>query len=87
MNDLNEQAKLQKQIDRDMEIIRNEDTFSSEKNTAEGRVAGRTEELAPLQTQISEREIVRGLKKKIWCDGDSNLSCGWCNDWCCHWCH
>ena len=56
LNDLKEQAELQKQNEQDRGIIRNQDTSPSEREAAEGRVEERQEELAQLRTQIEERE-------------------------------
>ena len=57
LDDLKEQeSELQHQNEEDQAIIQDQNASPSEKEAADGRVAERNEELARLQTQITERE-------------------------------
>jgi len=66
LDDLKEHvSELQRQNEEDQAIIQDENASPSDKETAEGRVAERNEELARLQTQIAERQRTRPLLERI----------------------
>jgi len=66
LDDLKEQeSELQHQNEEDQAIIQDQNASPSEKEAADGRVAERNEELARLQTQITEREGGRPLLERV----------------------
>ena len=66
LDDLNERkAELRQQNAEDQAIIDAEDASPSERQAAEARVEERNEELARLQTQITEREEAMPLRERV----------------------
>ena len=66
LDDLKEQeAELQRQNEEDQAVVDDENASPSDKQTAEGKVAERQEELARLRTQIDERERALPLRERV----------------------
>ena len=59
------ETELLQQNDQDQAIIDDPNASSSEKEAARDRIEERIERLAPLQTQIAEREETRPLRERI----------------------
>ena len=60
-----ERESLKRKIEEDRRIIEDENTSSSEREAAEGRVAENTDELSRLEPQIQEREEALPLRERV----------------------